>query len=466
MRLRLNMIERLSKLIAIFTITAFMSCVGATEKDITYFGGKIINPKSDHVILYDNEVALDTFYLNHNDVFLGEIPALNEGLYYFKHGNEHQYIYLEPQDSLLIRLNTWDFDESLVFSGKGAERNNLLIDCFLESEKDDKRFYKLYKLAPKEFRNKVDSIEKERLATYNEFDKNHPEESDSYKDILKIALTYPLYSKVENYPMTHSAIIEDHGVHQEVNASFYSHRDKISLDKDSIMYFYAYRDFVLSHLYNKVNTAGHDLGSDEFTVSLLKTIANELNNEHTRNAVLRQTMIGHFYRKSSCNVNKDAFNVYLELSSNSEDKILIKALLNDSKKLHKGKKIHNFKVTDYNKTDRSIKSLIKGKNVVLYFWNPDYVSKDYVGARVKYLSREFPDVKFIGVKIDGDGKDRLKQIDIKEQYYIDSDDKANEFLSSKMPRTLLINKKGIITNGYAALTSRNIYSQIEKMVKK
>ncbi|MFD2567883.1 hypothetical protein ACFSRZ_10905 [Pseudotenacibaculum haliotis] len=465
MRLRLNMIERFSKLIAIFTITVFMSCTGATEKDITYFGGKIINPKCDHVILYDNEVVLDTFYLNQNDVFLGEIPALNEGLYYFKHGNEHQYIYLEPQDSLLVRLNTWDFDESLVFSGKGAERNNLLIDCFLESEKDDKLFYKLYKLPPNEFRNKVDSIEETRLATYDEFDKKNPEESDNYKDILKIALTYPLYSKVENYPMAHSAIKDENEAHTEVNASFYSHRSKVSLDKDSIMYFYAYRDFVLSHLYNKVNTAGHDLDSDEFTVSLLKTIANEVNNEYTRNAVLRQTMIGHFYRKSSCNVNKDAFNTYLKLSSNDSDKRLIKSLLNDSKKLHKGKKIYNFKVKDYNKTDRSIKTLIKGKNVVLFFWNPDYVSREYVGARVKYLSREFPSVKFIGVKIDGDGKDRIKQLDIKTQYYVSPNSKANEFLSSKMPRTLLINKKGIITNGYAALSSRNIYGQIDKMIK-
>ena len=465
MGLKLNMIERLSKLIAFTTITAFLSCVGSTEKNITYFGGKIINPKSNHVILYDNEIVLDTFYLDRNDVFLGEIPALNEGLYYFKHGNEHQYIYLEPTDSLLLRLNTWDFDESLVFSGKGAQRNNLLIDCFLDSEKQDKLFYKFYDLTPEEFRKKVDSLEEIKLATYDEFDKNNPEESDNYKEILKIALTYPLYAKVENYPMAHSAMSKQDNDRTEVNSSFYPHRDKIAIDKDSIMYFYAYRDFVLSHLYNKVNTAGHKLESDEFTVSLLKTIANELRNEYTRNAILRQTMIGHFYRKSSCNVNNEAFHTYLQLSTNDSDKRLIKALLNDSRKLHKGKKIYNFKIKDYNKTDRAIKSIIKGKNAVVYFWNSDFVSKEYIAARVKYLSKEFPDVKFVGVKIDGKGKDRIKQLDIKSQYYIGPDSKANQFLTSKMPRTLLIDKKGVITNGYAALSSRNIHEQIGNLVK-
>jgi len=458
------MIERTSKLIALLFVTALMGCAGTSEKNVTYFGGKIINPKAKFVVLYDNEIPLDTLYLDENDTFLGEIDFLDEGLYYFKHGNEHQYIYLEPKDSVLIRLNTWDFDESLVFSGKGAERNNLLIDCFLESEKDDKLFYSYYDKTPKEFLFKVDSLEKRRLATFEDFDQKHPEESEEYKSILKIALTYPLYAKVESYPIAHTAMSKNHD-HLEVNRSFYKHRDVINLDNDSIMYFYAYRDLVLSHLYNKVSTAGHSYESDEFTVSLLKTIANELKNEQTRNAILRQTVIGHFYRKSSCNVNKDAFEAFFKLSTNEEDKNQVKMLLSDSNHLHKGKKVHNFHITDYNKTDQSIKSLIKGKNSVVYFWNSSYVSKDYIAARVKFLSREYPDINFIGVKIDGKGKDRIKSIDIKSQYYINSESIANDFLTSKMPRTLLINKKGIVTNGYASLSSRNIFDQIAELEK-
>ena len=458
------MIERISKLIALLLVTALTGCAGTSEKNSTYFGGKIINPKSNFVVLYDNEVVLDTLYLDENDTFLGEVEFLNEGLYYFKHGNEHQYIYLEPKDSVLIRLNTWDFDESLVFSGKGAERNNLLIDCFLEAEKDDKLFYSYYEKTPAEFRLKVDSIEKKRLETFNDFDLKHPEESEEYKEVLKIALTYPLYAKVESYPIAHNAMSKDH-LNVELNRSFYKHRDIINLDNDSIMYFYAYRDLVLSHLYNKVTTAGHDYQSDEFTVSLLRTIANELRNEDTRNAILRQTVIGHFYRKSSCNVNNDAFETFFSLSTNDGDKKQVKMLLSDSRKLHKGKKVHDFKIKDYNKTQRSIKSLIKGKNSVVYFWNPSYVSKDYIASRINFLSREYPNINFIGIKIDGKGKDRIKKIDIKSQYYIDSKSIANDFLTSKMPRTLLINKKGVVTNGYASLSSRNIFDQIAQLEK-
>lgn len=461
-----SMTKRLRKLLFILgsIVLLLSSCDDTPEINSVYFGGKIINPKTNYVVLFDYEAVVDTFYLDENDKFLVELPNLRESLYYFKHGDEHQYMYLEPKDSVLIRLNTWHFDESLVFSGNGANRNNLLIDCFLEAEKDDKLFYSFYNLTPDEFKSKVDSIEKIKLTRYDDFDANHPKESDQFKSILKIALTYPLYTKVENYSMAHTTK-QNHGKHSEVNRDFYKHRDNIVLDKDSIMYFGAYRDFVVSHLYNKVNTAGHDISSDAFTVGLLKTIASEMKSEISRNAMLRQTVIAHFYRKSSCDVNVDAFTTYLNLTSNAKDKKLVSELLNDTKKAHKGSKLENFTITDYNKTDRPIHSVIKGKNAVIYFWNPEFINKDDIASVVKFLSNKYPDIKFVGVKIDGDSNPngRIKKLDIKSQYYLTPNSEASKFLTSKMPRTILVNKKGIIINGYAAISSRNIYSQVKDL---
>jgi hypothetical protein len=93
-------------LLILVSITVLLGCNNAPVCNSTYFGGKIINPKSNCIILFENEIPVDTFYLDKNNTFLGEIPTLQEGLFNFKHGNEQQYIYLEPKDSLLIRLNT------------------------------------------------------------------------------------------------------------------------------------------------------------------------------------------------------------------------------------------------------------------------------------------------------------------------------------------------------------------------
>ncbi|MGK0127951.1 MAG: hypothetical protein ACI87F_001471, partial [Candidatus Azotimanducaceae bacterium] len=100
-------------LIVIFT---FISCnTSDKSKKNTYFGGQIINPKSNNIILMKDEKVLDTLWLNSDNSFLAKFDSITEGLYSFKHGSykkgfEFQYVYIEPTDSIIIRLNTWDFD--------------------------------------------------------------------------------------------------------------------------------------------------------------------------------------------------------------------------------------------------------------------------------------------------------------------------------------------------------------------
>ena len=452
-------------LIILVSITVLLGCNNSQVCNSTYFGGKIINPKSNCIILFENEIPLDTFYLDKNNTFLGEITSLHEGLFNFKHGNEQQYIYLQPKDSLLIRLNTWDFDETLVFSGKGAERNNLLIDSFLESEKERRIFFEYYDLSPTEFITKVSQVEKVKLDRYNDYISNHPEESDKFNDILKTALTFPLYSKVENYPLAHSAKI-NHDEHSVINEDFYKHREYISLDNDSLMFFYAYRDYVLSNLYNKVNSLGYDLNSDEFTVNLLKEISTELNDENSRNSMLRKIFIRHFYWKSSRKINENIVNTYFDLTTNLEDKKLILNLTSDLRKIEEGDLLNDFKIIDYNKSHKSIRRLIKNKKSVLYFWNPEFIGKDFIASKIEYLSEKYPDLKFIGVRIYDDNKERIFKLDIKSQYYLESNSKANSFLTSQLPRTILINKNGVVVNSYASLSSRKIFNQIEELARK
>lgn len=461
---RILMIGRLRTTFLFFLVTILIGCVSSSNKDTTYLGGKIINPKSRQVVLYFNEKVVDTFLLDDNNSFLSKIDVPNEGLFYFKHGPEHQYIYLEPNDSILFRLNTWRFDETLVFSGKGADRNNMLIDCFIDSEKDRRKFYKLYKLNAKDFKSKVSQIEKSKMHRYEQFLKRNQNETDQFKSLLKMALTYPLYSKIEDYPLAkreQSKIVNL----TELDSTFYSHRSKIDMNKDSIMFYFAYRDFVISHLYNRAFTEGNDITTDGFTISLLNKVNKNINNDKTKNALLRQITIGHFYRKSSCNVNMDAFDTFFKLSTNEYDKRLVNKLLDDVNTIPKGKKIASFNIRDYNNKTHDIKSVIKGKNSVVYFWNPKYMSKEYVASKVNLLTKKYPNVKFVGVKIK-DGKfDRIHKLDIKSQFYLSSTSEANKFLSSEMPRTLLINKKGYVVNGYASLSSQNIYNQIEDLAK-
>ncbi len=457
------MIERLRTLFFLPLIVFVFGCNNQPETNETYFGGKIMNPKSDHVILYSQEKAIDTFFLDQNNSFLEKLDV-QEGLFYFKHGPEHQYVYLEPKDSILIRLNTWNFDESLVFSGKGADRNNMLIDCFTDAEKDKRKFYKLYKLEPKEFTSKVQKIEKLKMERYEQFLTRNKNETQQFKEVLKMALLYPIYSKVEDYPLARRRGSRTLRLN-ELDSTFYSHRSIIDINKDSIMFFNAYRNYVISHLYNTVFSEGNDIDSEDFTIQLLDKVDNNINNRETKNALLRQIAIGHFYRKSTCNVNKNAFNSFFKMSTSEEDKKLVNNLLDDIKNLHKGNKVSPFEIIDYNKVTHNISSVIRGKKSVVYFWNPVYMSKDYVASKVNYFRKKYPELNFVGVKINNGKVNRIKGLDIKSQFYLTDKSEANKFLTSQMPRTILVDKNGIVINGYASLSSQNIYQQIGELAK-
>lgn len=453
------MTKKLFYLLPILLLTAFIGCDSSKKDTITYFGGKIINPKSDKVVLYSMDKVIDTFYLDEENKFLGKLKNANEGLYYFFHGDENQYFYLEPKDSLMLRLNTWDFDESLVFAGEGAERNNILVDCYLENEKEQKNFNDYYDLQPKKFEKKVAYLTNLKLRTYNEYLESHPDETDGFKEILKVALTFPLYERIEKYPIIYAKHSES-GNLPKIENSFFAYRKQLKIDKDSLMYYPPYFQYVRTLLYSKTYALGHPVVksnySAKFTIDLLKTIDKNINSEISKNVFLKQTVVSHFYNKSSCQIHEEPFDLFFELSTNKEDKKQIQNIINDSKAVIKNNLLPDFNVIDSTHTQKPISKIIKNKNVLLFFWSTEYYTENFINSRINYLSEAYPTVTFIQINIDGINQDSFKNTGVTNQFYLDSKSHANTFLTSKMPRCILVNKQGKVTNGYASFSSFNI----------
>ena len=84
---------------------------------------------------------------------------------------------------------------------------------------------------------------------------------------------------------------------------------------------------------------------------------------------------------------------------------------------------------------------------------------------MNFLSTNFLNIIFIPVKIDGKKSDRLESLDIKSQYYLPDNSKANEFLTSKMPRCILVDKNGKVMNGFASISSSNLSDYLEILNK-
>ncbi|MBT8322545.1 MAG: transaldolase, partial [Eudoraea sp.] len=156
-------------------MTRFLFCLcilfvwSCGEKDSNtssvFFAGEIVNPTTNKVVLYKGDTPLDTAFLDMSNRFVMKLDSVSAGLHHFQHHPEEQYVYLEKGDSIQLRLNTINFDESLVFSGTGEAINNFMVEMFLAAEKEEQEIYDLYELEPETFAAKMDSLREMKLSS-------------------------------------------------------------------------------------------------------------------------------------------------------------------------------------------------------------------------------------------------------------------------------------------------------------
>ena len=52
---------------SLISLVLIGSCTTSNKEKLTYFGGKIIHPKSDFVLLYKNDKLIDSLFLDNDD---------------------------------------------------------------------------------------------------------------------------------------------------------------------------------------------------------------------------------------------------------------------------------------------------------------------------------------------------------------------------------------------------------------
>ena len=449
----------MNKYLFLIVSLVITSCASKKEDSYTYFGGKIINPKSDYVLLYQTNKVIDSIKLTDKNTFSTKLKNIKPGLYFFKHGIEHQYVYLEPKDSILLRLNTWGFDESLVFSGNGAEKNNVLIETFLRNEQDNIHFTKNYQDNAASFLKKIDSLKAIKTQYLEDFSLYNPDTSDEFLTILNIALKYPVYTKLENFIRENN--IKEHP--EVLTDDFLKHRKDVDINKAPLMFYIPYRNYVYAHLYSDIYQKGLKKESDAFTIALLKNIHNKITTDKYRNRLLRHITIRHFYNNSTCQINDSVFNTYFSLTTNKKDKERIGKLLNDIKKIKPKTKLPSFSILNNKGATNSINELVKNKKSVIYFKGKTRSSDEWLASRVEYLMNKNKDTEFIIINVNENRDFNIKKLGIKNQFSLNKNSKAYDFLNSDFPRVILVNDKGIVTNSFAALSSKKIEQQITEL---
>jgi thiol-disulfide isomerase/thioredoxin len=109
-------------------------------KDQIKFTAKIANRNSDTLVIQGKDFK-QVIPINKNEIFVASFEA-PKGFYAFSDGTESSRLYLKPNSDITLTMNAKEFDETIVYKGKGVNESNFLAQQALRNEKFEEAFTK------------------------------------------------------------------------------------------------------------------------------------------------------------------------------------------------------------------------------------------------------------------------------------------------------------------------------------
>lgn len=448
-------------LYVLIIFTTLIGCTSETKEKAssTYFGGEIINPLGNYLLIIRDLETVDTIPLDRRNRFMYEFKDFEEGLYQFRHG-EHQVFHLEEGDSLMLRVNTKEFDESISFSGYGAERSNYLIDMFLHWENEGKNFSRNYQKSPENFKIVLDSLDAikvkklEKLLAKKEF-------SEDFQEIARMSTFLGNYQRLESYPLAHyskdkMAFIES------LPSNFYSFRESLDLNNANLRNLFSYQRYINAFLdqeafksygakgsYNRFSYL-HNLRKAEIIDSL---ITEPIQRDRWLNRIARE-----FIANSNNQLEVDLIFQKLEtLAVHPATKNSIASLNNNHKSMQAGHSIPEVSLVNAAGVVTTLSEQIKAPTVI-YFWS-DLSKSRMSNSHLKAadLKSKYPEFDFIGININDDHKRWVHTLNSKkynpecEFRLSQSNEGLRKLVVSDLNKTIVLDKNGVILNSHANL---------------
>ena len=455
-------------LLSTIVIISLVGCSTAKkDSDTVLFAGEIVNPTSNQVVLFKGGEKIDSAQLDSNNRFKFKLNFIENGLYHFNLAPEYQYVYLEKGDSLMVRLNTIYFDESLVFSGSNEDINNFLLELFLSAEEEDNAMYsQFYELEPNDFLEKITSLKNEKLERLNEIKSETTMSQDGYELLTgNIEYTYNRYKEI--YPFQHKRKTKENSIH-ELPKNFYAYRDDINYNNHNFTYLRPYYEFMKAHFGNLsymscVNDCdAENLGKSKqlhFNKHKLHLIDSLVVDKELRDNLFRNVAIDYLLKKRDDPQNTEIFlNEFKNVSKNNmhieEIETLYKGIVN----LQPSKVIPNLSVVSFDNQTKTLTEIGKNKKILYYFWSGTN-RKQYqdIFKRVAELKEKKPDYELVGINIKTDYDEwkiivKNLGVDTNLQYHTDNFKELTETLVLQPMNKAIITDNSIIVDGFS-----NIY---------
>lgn len=440
----------------------FFSCQEEKKANLNgnaFFGGEIVNPNSPYVVILKNNTVVDSLYLDKDNRFSYTFKDFEPGLFHFYDGREVQSVLIQPNDSLMFRLNTMDFDESLVFTGIGEKENNFLIDLFLLNDKLQDSVLKISQLEPDEFEEQLNQIKQIKQDKLDVFKSKH-QTTALFDKLAQAKINYNYYYSKEAYPFINYRENERQ-IFDELSDDFYSYRDNVNYNDNDLKEYRPYVSFLRVHFNNIALQQHFEHSKDseynnqniDYNIDKLNLIDQKVSDTFTKNKLLYYNMVKFINGSQNDEDFDKLLNLFKQKSTNQDHINKAETLVNTYKRLKPGKTLPEVTVIDKNDNFVLLNKLIKDKSVI-YFWDTSKRShlRD-VHLKANDLKSKYPEIEFIAINVNDistrEQFDILQRNGLKHtnEYHFKKPNEASDLLAIRpINKVFLVDKNGVIIN--------------------
>ncbi len=444
--------------IFLFSLTALVtSCSNKVDSNRIFFGGQIVNPSSTYVTLYKDNKTIDSLPLNLNYRFFKYYDSLESGIYKIEHIPEYKSVFLEKGDSIWARINASSFDESIVFSGRGAAKNNFMMDLLLSFEKENSFLSSKYSSDSETFTRLIDSLLIEKKNKWILMD-SIIQLSPIAQKITQAAYIYPYAIRKERYALLRGTFWD-----KKKDSIYFDFRKYLSLAETDLAFFDPYINYLLNYLSEQALDSTENYFKNRqktnFNIKRLQLIKTHIKGNVLKNNLSRAVAFEELMKIENQDNHEKFLQNFLLVNTS---KLYLKEVLdlhNDIQNMSAGKILPELKLQDHQLNTISTVKLID-KPTVFYFWSQTQMShyKNTI-IKVKDLEKRFPKYNFKGICIQPFNEivfevHRMMNIDPETQLAFTNFDKdSKKWVLSLLNRAIVVEANREIREGFANFSS-------------
>ena len=457
-------------------LLSLFACDSKSSK-LTKISGQIVSPHADKIILLQDGKTIDSVPLKKDGRFSYEFQLKEEGVFFFRHHLETQMLYLKPGDSLVFRLNTIDFDESLTFGGDSSKENNFLIEHFLENEKNNNLILSYYKIEPIDFVFKTDSIREQRINQLKKLEATH-KLTPYFKEIATKTLEVEYYDMRERFAFLMRKYFPQKAL--SIDNGYYAYRDEVNFDDKSMMNHIGYLRFLDNYLKNESTKHCPILAEDMECWNLntydnlkrrIQLVSELLSDESLKLRFYNRFISRELILASTQSEIDDALEVVENINFSTEQEKYLTKLADFQRAFLVDSNIGHIDLMNIEGESVAIKDISVDKPMLIYVWStssPNFYAKRF--EQINKLKLSFPEIEYVGINIDymqpkvwGKVLKNNPEM-LGNQFQIIGQDTHKELYANYLNKLLFLTPDGTIKKGELMLNNINAETLIAEFI--